>query len=130
MDILQQLELPPIHKTLAGHDLKWDAQTQTFNVKYIGIEAFTNPRGHIEGGMLCAMLDDAMGLFAVLSNDGHPATTINLTMDFLRPCTVGEISVTCQYLRRGNKILNIDAVALQNNKIVARSTANFLVLNK
>lgn len=128
MQDLQNLELPPIHHTLGGHDLNWDIEQQIFTAKYMGTYAFTNPRGHIEGGMICAMLDDAMGIFAICANENRAATTINLTMDFLRPCHIGEITVQCQFLRQGRKILNIDASAWQDEKVVARMTANFLVL--
>lgn len=128
MQILDTINFPPIHHTLGGHDIMWDAEQQIFSAKYIGTREFTNPRGHIEGGMICAMLDDAMGIFAVMANQGKAATTVNLTMDFLRPCAVGEVLVQCQFLRQGNQILNIDATAWQNAKIVARTTANFMVL--
>ncbi len=128
MQTIDTSYLPPIHHTLGGHDIEWNPSTHSLSIKYTASEAFTNPRGHIQGGMICAMLDDAMGIFAMLANDGKAATTINLTMDFLRPCNVGEVTVQCQFLKHGHKILNIDALALQNHKIVARSTANFMVL--
>ncbi|MDB9696051.1 PaaI family thioesterase, partial [Acinetobacter nosocomialis] len=93
------------------------------------LESFTNPRGTVEGGMICAMLDDVMGLFAFLANDHKPATTINLTMDFLRPCAVGEVITKCRFIKQGKTVLNLESEAWQNNKMIARSTANFLVLD-
>ncbi|MCE6855158.1 PaaI family thioesterase, partial [Acinetobacter baumannii] len=83
----------------------------------------------VEGGMICAMLDDVMGLFAYLANDHKPATTINLTMDFLRPCAVGEVITKCRFINQGKTVLNLESEAWQNNKMIARSTANFLVLD-
>ena len=75
------------------------------------------------------MLDDVMGLFAYLANDRKPATTINLTMDFLKPCAVGEVITKCRFIKQGKTVLNLESEAWQNNKMIARSTANFLVLD-
>ena len=127
MDISQKL--PPIHQLLGGHHIQWDEQQQQLEICYTALESFTNPRGTIEGGMICAMLDDVMGLFAFLANGKKPATTINLTMDFLRPCQVGQVHTKCRFIKQGKSILNIESEAWQNNKMVARSTANFMVLS-
>lgn len=70
-----------------------------------------------------------MGLFAFVANEQKPATTINLSMDFLRPCLVGEVLTKCRFVKQGKTVLNIESEAWQNNKMVARSTANFLILN-
>ena len=74
------------------------------------------------------MLDDVMGLFAYLANNQTPATTINLTMDFLRPCQIGTVLTKCRFIKQGKTILNIESEAWQNEKLLARSTANFMVL--
>lgn len=120
--------LPPIHHLLNGHDLHWDKGLAQIHVKYIALESFTNPRGTIEGGMICAMLDDAMGLLATLNQSGRPSTTINLSMDFFRPCHVGIVETKAYFIKEGNKILNIESEAWQNNKLVAKSCAAFMVL--
>lgn len=120
--------LPPIHHCLGGHDIHWDSQSQKLSIHYIGKAEFCNPRGSIEGGMICAMLDDAMGLFAYYGNQQKPATTINLTMDFFRPCLPGVVDVQCYFIKQGRQILNIEAVAMQQEKLVAKMVANFMVL--
>ncbi|WP_111893237.1 PaaI family thioesterase [Acinetobacter sp. MB5] len=120
--------LPPIHHLLGGHDIQWNADKTELSIRYMALESFTNPRGTVEGGMICAMLDDVMGLFAYLANNQIPATTINLNTDFLRPCQVGEVMTHCRFIKQGNNILNIESEAWQNEKLIARSTANFMVL--
>ena len=122
------LKLPPIHYFLGGHDILWNAEKTELCITYIALDSFTNPHGTIEGGMICAMLDDVMGLFAYLANQQTPATTINLTMDFLRPCQVGKVMTKCRFIKQGSSILNIESEAWQHKKMVARSTANFMVL--
>ena len=121
-------KLPPIHHLLGGHNIQWNADQTELEISYIALDSFTNPRGSVEGGMVCAMLDDVMGLFAYLANHQTPATTINLTMDFLRPCQVGTVLTKCRFTKQGKAILSLESEAWQNQKMIARSTANFMVL--
>ena len=120
--------LPPIHHLLGGHNIQWNADQTELESSYVALDSFTNPRGSEEGGMVCAMLDDVMGLFAYLANHQTPATTINLTMDFLRPCQVGTVLTKCRFTKQGKAILSLESEAWQNQKMIARSTANFMVL--
>ena len=121
-------KLPPIHHLLGGHNIQWNADQTELEISYVALDSFTNPRGSVEGGMVCAMLDDVMGLFAYLANNQTPATTINLTMDFLRPCQVGTVLTKCRFTKQGKAILSLESEAWQNQKMIARSTANFMVL--
>jgi uncharacterized protein (TIGR00369 family) len=121
--------LPPIHHLLGGHNIQWNADQTELEISYVALDSFTNPRGTVEGGMVCAMLDDVMGLFAYLANDQTPATTINLTMDFLRPCQVGTVLTKCRFTKQGKAILCLESEAWQNQKMIARSTANLMVLH-
>jgi uncharacterized protein (TIGR00369 family) len=121
--------LPPIHHLLGGHNIQWNTDQTELEISYVALDSFTNPRGTVEGGMICAMLDDVMGLFAYLANDQTPATTINLTMDFLRPCQVGTVLTKCRFTKQGKAILCLESEAWQNQKMIARSTANFMVLH-
>jgi uncharacterized protein (TIGR00369 family) len=121
--------LPPIHHLLGGHNIQWHAEQLELEISYMALDSFTNPRGTVEGGMLCAMLDDVMGLFAFIANGQKPATSINLSTDFLRPCYVGIVNTKCRFIKQGKTILNIESEAWQSHKQIARSTANFMVLS-
>lgn len=121
--------LPPIHHLLGGHNIQWDAERRQLTVNYIALESFTNPRGSIEGGMICAMLDDAMGILAALNQISKPAATINLSMDFFRPCEVGEVQAKAWFIKEGRKILSIESEAWQQGKLVAKTSAAFMVLD-
>ncbi|MHA3890592.1 PaaI family thioesterase [Acinetobacter sp. GXMZU3951] len=121
--------LPPIHHLLGGHNIQWHAEQLELEISYMALDSFTNPRGTVEGGMLCAMLDDVMGLFAFIVNGQKPATSINLSTDFLHPCHVGIVNTKCRFIKQGKTILNIESEAWQNHKRIARSTANFMVLS-
>ncbi|MGY5392134.1 PaaI family thioesterase [Acinetobacter sp. NigerLNRRAM0016] len=129
MTLSPLVNLPPIHHLLGGHNIQWNADQTELEISYVALDSFTNPRGSVEGGMVCAMLDDVMGLFAYLANHETPATTINLTMDFLRPCQVGTVLTKCRFTKQGKAILCLESEAWQNQKMIARSTANFMVLH-
>ena len=128
MTIFKLEHLPPIHHLLNGHELEWDADLRHLKIKYTAQESFTNPRGTVEGGMLCAMLDDAMGILAGLNQAERPATTINLSLDFFRPCQVGVVETRAYFIKEGQKILNLESEAWQDNKLIAKSSAAFMVL--
>lgn len=121
-------QLPPIHHLLGGHNIQWDTEKREIAVSYIALESFTNPRGSIEGGMICAMLDDAMGILATLNQTAKPAATINLSMDFFRPCEIGEVYAKAWFIKEGRKILSIESEAWQHGKLVAKTSAAFMVL--
>lgn len=124
----QKMLLPPIHYTLGGQILHWNADQKTLKVQYEAIADYANPRGHVQGGMLAAMLDDAMGVLAMLASTPNSATSINLTLDFFKPCTLGAVSVLCHFKKQGNRVLHLEGEAWQQEKLLARSTANFLII--
>lgn len=120
--------LPPIHQLLGGHDLNWDEVNQRLAVTYQALDSFTNPKNTVEGGMICAMLDDVMGILAHLSTD-KPSSTMSLSMEFLRPCFVGEVQTQAYFIKQGKSVLNMESEAWQNGKMVAKCHASFLVLS-
>ena len=120
--------LPPIHHLLGGHNIQWDAEQRQLTVDYIALEQFTNPRGTVEGGMICAMLDDVMGILAALNQAKHDAATINLSMDFFKPCHVGIVKTKARFIKEGHKILNLESEAWQQGKLVAKTSAAFMLL--
>lgn len=121
-------QLPPIHHFLGGHEIEWDFKQRIVQVKYQTLQSFTNPQGSIEGGMLCAILDDVMGILSALNQSQRPTTTINLHTDFFRPCQVGLVTTKAWFVKEGQKVLSMESEAWQDNKLIAKSSAAFLVL--
>ncbi|WOE32931.1 MULTISPECIES: PaaI family thioesterase [unclassified Acinetobacter] len=122
-------QLPPIHHLLGGHNIHWDADQREISIDYIALESFTNPRGTVEGGMICAMLDDAMGILAALNHIQKPAATINLSMDFFRACEVGTVQTKAWFIKEGKKILRIESEAWQSQTLIAKTSATFMILD-
>lgn len=126
---LQKVQLPLIHQFLGGK-LEQVDNTEDWKVRlsYQPRAEFANPMGHVQGGMICSMLDDAMGLFAIVANQGQPSATVTMNVSFLRPCQIAHVDVDVYFVRQGRNISNIESVAYQNGKAVAKATAAFVVV--
>lgn len=125
-NILDKIDVPPVHKTLGGEVLAWSKEAIELTVQYQAIPEFLNPAGNLQGGMLCAMIDDAMGLFTLLISDDVFSVTVGLNTTYLRPCKLGAVQVKIECVKNGQKIINLLAHAYQNGKAVAQATSIFM----
>lgn len=64
-------------------------------VEYTIPEDFRNTNGLAHGGGICWIADSAMSLGCCASGDGGPNPTIDMTVNFLRPCEIGDV-LTCK----------------------------------
>ena len=123
---LEKLTPPPIHTFLGGKVEKIEQQNGwNVRISYQPRTEFANPMGHVQGGMLCSMLDDAMGLFALIAQEGVPAATVTMNVSFLRPCNIAPVMVDVYFVRQGRRISNIESIAYQNGKEVGKASAAF-----
>lgn len=126
---LDKMTPPPIHVLLGGKVEKVEQDTGwKVVVSYQPRPEFANPMGHVQGGMLCSMLDDAMGLFAIIAQEGTPSATVTINVSFLRPCQIAPVQVEVYFVRQGRRISNIESVAYQNGKEVGKASAAFTVV--
>lgn len=121
-------EFPPIHYHLGGHNVHWDETAQALHIGYAAKHEFTNPSEVVEGGMVVAMLDDVMGILCDMKSTPKVATTVNLNTTFLRPCRVGEVETKAWLVKQGSRVISVESEAWQDNKLVVKSSASFLVL--
>jgi uncharacterized protein (TIGR00369 family) len=123
-------ELPPprVAQTLGIAFKRIDADAGTIETTFEARPEFTNPAGHIQGGMLAAMLDDTMGpALAATLGAGQFAPTLNLNVSFERPATVGVITGQGRVLKRGNDVCFLAGELFQDGKRIASATATALV---
>lgn len=80
-----KLPKPMAAKTLGMTVEQIDQQTCTLQATFIGKPEFTNTAGHVQGGFLSAMLDDAMrSALAAMRAAGEFAPTVHLSIQFIR----------------------------------------------
>ena len=98
-------EAPPIARLLGFELRAIDPDEMTIEVGFTATEAFVNPAGDVQGGMLCAMLDDTLGpaLVATLG-DGEWAPTIDLHVQFLAAARPGPLVGKGRVVRRGRTV--------------------------
>ena len=98
-------EPPPIARLLGFELQEVDPDAMTIEVGFTATEAFANPVGDVQGGMLCAMLDHTLGpaLVATLG-DGEWAPTTDLHVQFLAPARPGALVGRGRVVRRGQNV--------------------------
>lgn len=85
------------------------------------------PYGVLHGGATASLIDTAMA-FAVIASIGEDekATTVDLTVHYLRPVTEGEIICTAKMVRTGKRILTISAeVVNKQGKLIATALSTY-----
>jgi uncharacterized protein (TIGR00369 family) len=93
-------------------------------------ESFLNPLGLVHGGLICTLLDSAMGV-AVTTKLTEPGgfASIELKVSFLAPAPFdgGELEVTGRVLRVGRRIAFAQAHAnAADGRLVAHSTSSLV----
>ncbi len=88
-----------------------------------------NPAQILHGGALTAMMDEVMGISVATLGNEKFYSTINIQVDFLAACKLGEqIIVRSDVIREGKNIINTACVVTKpDGKIVARGGSNLLM---
>ncbi len=109
--------------------LALDMSALTTSVRFDGKPEFTNPAGYIQGGYLCAMMDDTIGMLATMKtgNEKFPST-IDLHTTFLRPVKTGAIEVFARLRNIGRAVIFADAELYDTRgKEAARAVATLAI---
>jgi len=123
-----KMPTPECAKTLGFELLDYSPEKLEIHVAFNGAQCFVNPAGHIQGGFLCAMLDDVMGPALVFSLPvGQFAPTLELKTQFLRPVVPGRIEGKGRVVSKGKQVSYLDGELYQNGVLVARATATALI---
>jgi len=85
------------------------------------------PYGLLHGGATASLIDTAMA-FAVITAIGteEKATTVDLTVQYLRPVTEGKVFCTAKVTRLGKRLLFLSAeVANDKEKLIATALSTY-----
>ena len=93
-------------------------------------EAFLNPAGLVQGGILTAMLDEAMSpVVAATSREAVFAQTLEMKTSFLRGARLGVIFGEGWVLHRGRNIAFLEGRLLDSDRnIIAAATATAQII--
>ena len=123
-------EHAPCSQTLGFVLLALDIKEGTAKVKFSGKHEFLNPMGTIQGGFLAAMLDDAIGMLAMVKLGGKAIpSTIDLNVQYLRPIRHQkgqcDVTVCAKIVSTGKNIMFAEGELYDSrNKISAKATAS------
>jgi uncharacterized protein (TIGR00369 family) len=89
-----------------------------------------NPMGTLHGGILCDLADAAMGTaMATTLGAGETYTTLDLSINFLKPVWKATLTATGQVLKRSRRVGLVECRVLdQTGSLVAHAKSTCLVL--
>jgi len=123
---LDRLAPPPSSKLLGWHLLDARPQEGWVRIGFDGRAEFCNPAGFVQGGILSAMLDDAMGPAVFVMTDGKLYTvTITMTVNFLAPAKPGPITGEAKVTQLGKTIAFVEGnLTAESGAVLATATTS------
>ena len=89
-----------------------------------------NPNGVAHGAVLFALVDTAMGKATMSTvEEGLYCASVELSLRFIRPASVGELIAEATVLKRGRSIVHLEArVHDADDRLIATSAGTFAIL--
>ena len=119
---------PPVARLIGFQIVEIDRDRAVFRMQ--AEERHTNPMGTLHGGVLCDLSDAAMGCaFASALEAGQSYTTLELSINFLRPVFRATLTATGHVVKRTRKTGLVECdVTDEEGRLVARAKSTCLVL--
>jgi len=115
---------PPVSDLLGQRILDVDLDRGELVATFVAQPAFANPAGHVQGGMLVAMLDALTASMVDASlGQGERVATLNLNVSFLKAARLGELQGRARLVRKGRSVAHAHAELSQGDEVVASATA-------
>ena len=117
---------PNIASTLNATTTSYNEQAKTLSVEFIIDSRFTNPVGHVQGGIITAMLDAVMGpCNGMVLSDNQFAPTLTINVSFINPAQPGKFVGHAKVVHQGLNICFLEGNLYdQNNTLIATATAS------
>jgi uncharacterized protein (TIGR00369 family) len=100
----------------------------TATVYFEDTEPLKQNAGVVHGGAIASLIDTATA-FAIIPflEEGQSATTIDLTIHFLRPITKGKATATAKVIRAGKKIITASAEVFdESERLTATALTTYM----
>ncbi len=87
--------------------------------------------GVVHGGAIASLIDTAMAFAIIpLLAEGERTTTVDLTINYLRPLTIGRATATARVLRAGRSVIVVSAdVSDERSNLAATALSTYLRLS-
>ena len=107
-----------------------DLQSDEATVQIQMRDELRQPHGILHGGVTATLIDTAMA-YAVITclSEEEKASTVDLTVHYLRPHSEGAFSCTAKIVRAGKRILTVSAdVFNEQGKLFATAISTYMKL--
>ncbi|KWV56496.1 phenylacetic acid degradation protein [Bradyrhizobium macuxiense] len=123
---LDHIPTPPCAKLLGWRLIDARPQDGWIRILFDGKEAFCNPAGFVQGGMLSAMLDDTMGPAVFVMTEGRLyTTTITMNVNFMAPAKPGPITGEATVTQLGKTIAFVEGrLTAKDGTLLATATSS------
>ena len=104
-----------------------DMRTDEAVIKIEMRDELRQPAGVLHGGVTATLIDTAMA-YAVITRlaEGERASTVDLTVHYLRPHTEDTFTCTAKIVRAGKRIFTVSAdVANEQGKLIATAVSTY-----
>ena len=127
---LDHLTAPPSSELLGWHLLDARPEEGWIRIGFDGRKEFCNPAGSVQGGILCAMLDETMGPAVFVMTEGKLYTsTITMTVNFLAPAKPGKIVGEATVTQLGKTIAFVEGKLMaEDGSVVATATTSLRLI--
>jgi uncharacterized protein (TIGR00369 family) len=99
---------PPSARHLGFELIDFSVDEGWAEVAFTPRPEFANPAGMVQGGFVCAMLDDAMGVTASISQRfAILVPTLQISVSYLRPTPVSPVIARGEVLRMGGSTAHL-----------------------
>lgn len=117
--------IPACTQLLGGEFLSYDSKNLLVRIKFKPRPEFCNPRGHVQGGFVTAMLDECFSLAAFLCFEGNKiCPTVECKTQFFKPVPVQPLIGEGQIIKQGQSIIFTEATLWDEDGILlAKATA-------
>lgn len=115
---------PPVFTTMHGEILAFNLEEGVLSTRFPVLEAYLNPYGAVQGGIVAAAIDNTLGPLSMLV--APPNVTRRLALKYSRPVILdlGYITVEGRFLeRKGQQLMFSAAVRDPEGVLMARARA-------
>ncbi len=120
---------PPIFTDMAGEFVALDMTAKTLTVRFPVQARYQNPMGYMQGGMIAAAIDNAIGPLSFMV--AAPNVTKTMEVTYLRPIStsVAEITVVAAFEGQNGRELTFVADVLRHDgtKLATARSLNVLL---
>ena len=122
--------MPPTGVLLGWRLLALDRERGWIRVQYEAKPEFCNPMGHVQGGIIAAMLDDTAAVAAIVKSPAPIVIpTLEFKTSFLAPAKVGTLFAEGRCLKLGKRAAFMEAELFDpDGKMLARMSVTAMPL--